>query len=154
MVQIQTPPDGVDPIVFVQELLEGFITDDQGNQVPITTANPKMINQLPRVVMVQRPKIQKFLGMPAIRRRWTVTFDIRVWALSVAARYAIEQSMMLRLDNLSHPNQQLAENYVYMWFSEQEPQDDVRTFGQPVFKIAFTVTLIYDTLTTEAGTLG
>jgi hypothetical protein len=154
MVQIQTPPSGVDPIIFLQELLEGFIIDDKGNHIPINTTFPKQINQLPRVAIFQRQKPMRFLGMPAIRRRWTPTFQLKVWALSVAQRYAIEQSIMGRMDNLSHPNQQLADNYVYMWFTVQEPQDDVRMFGQPIFKIDFTITLIFDTLTTQAGTLG
>lgn len=56
---------------------------------------------------------------------------------------------MARLDMLGGPTTQLAANYVYTWYKVHAPVDDVRTFGQPIFKINFDVELIYDILITQ-----
>ena len=145
---------GQDPILFVQDLIRGFIKDELGNPVNITTIYPKKINQIPRVAVDQQEESMEFISIPAVRRRWTAPFILRVWATSVAQRYAIKQSILTRLDTLSHPNVQLADNYVYMFFKVHKPVDDPMTYGQPVYKIDFTITLIYDTLTVQAGVAG
>jgi hypothetical protein len=142
---------GQDPIIFVQEILEGYIFDEKGEEVDITTAFPKKINQIPRVSIVAGDEEMEFLSIPAIRRRWRTPFELQIWAISVEQRYAIKQSIMARLDDLSHPNVQLFENYVYMWFRTHKIKDDVTNFGQPIYKVGFVINLIYDTLTQQAG---
>jgi hypothetical protein len=143
---------GQDAILFLQDLIEGYIKDEKGNDIRITYTNPKEINQIPRVVLFAEEEQMKFLSIPAIRRRWTAPFTLRIWAINVAQRYAIKQSIQARLDDLSHPDVQLAENYVYMWFESHDTTPEVRQFGQPIFKAVFTITLKYDTLTQQAGT--
>ena len=152
MVLISQPPSGVDPIIFLQNLLTGYIFDENGGNVPLATVYPKQINQLPIVVINQKTESMKFISIPAIRRRWTTPFTLECWALSVKQRYAIKQSLMARLDALTNNfASQLADNYVYMWFEIHEPKDNVRAFGQPVFTIGFGVKLVYDTLTTPTS---
>jgi len=148
MVLISQPPTGIDPILFLQNLLEGFVFDAKENVVPLGTVFPKSINKLPRVIVNQKTEEMKFISIPALRRRWTTPFTLECWALSVEQRYAIKQSLMARLDTLTgNPGVQLADNYVYMWFRIHEPKDQSSRFGQPIFTIGFDVTLVYDTLT-------
>jgi hypothetical protein len=148
MVLISQPPSGIDPILFLENLLEGFVKDEKGNDVPLGTVFPKSINKLPRVIINQKTEEMKFISIPAIRRRWTTPFTLECWALSVAQRYAIKQSLMARLDTLTgNPGVQLADNYIYMWFKIHEPKDQPSRFGQPIFTIGFEITLVYDTLT-------
>ncbi len=149
MVLIAEPPSGIDPIIFLQNLLTGYIFTETGANVPLKTVSPKEINQLPIVVINQGEEGMKIISIPAIRRRWAAPFTLECWALSVAQRYAIKQSLMARMDALtSNFSAQLADNYVYMWFEAHEPKDDVKSFGQPVFTIGFKVKVVYDTLTT------
>ena len=144
----QFPTPGIDPILFLQDLLQGFIYDENGNVVPIATVFPKDLKGIPRVVVNAKEEEMKFISIPAIRRRWTAPFTMEVWALSVKQRYAIKQSLMARMDTLTgDPRAQLADNYVYMWFKVHEPKDQPRRFGQPIFTIGFTVNIVYDTLT-------
>lgn len=137
---------GQDPIEFLKALIEGYIKDDNGNDIRLTYTSPKEINQIPRVVLVAKEETQKFISIPAIRRRWTAPFDLQIWAINVPQRYAIKQAINKRLGSLSSPATQLADNYVYMWFDGHDTTPDVRTFGQPVFKAMFRVKLMYDVL--------
>jgi hypothetical protein len=141
---------GQDPILFLQSLLEGYIKDDHGNDIRITYANPKQINQIPRVVLVAGDERMEFLSIPAVRRRWTAPFTLKIWAINVPQRYAIKQSLEARLDYLSNPTLQLAENYVYIWYKTHTYPDDTKSFGQPVFKIDFNIDLKYDVLISDA----
>ena len=136
--------EGKDAILFLEDLVNGYIYDENNNHVPITYANPKKINQIPRVVLVAQEETMKFISIPAVRRRWTAPFTMTIWATTVPQRYAIKQSLQGRLDSLSYPNQQLADNYVYMWYKMHTYPDDATAFGQPIFKIGFTVSLMYD----------
>lgn len=153
MVLISQPPTGIDPILFLQNLLEGFVFDEKGNVVPLGTIFPKSINKLPRVIVNQKTEEMKFISIPALRRRWTTPFTLEIWAKSVEQRYAIKQSIMARLDALTGPAQQLADNYVYLWFKVNEPKDQQKRFGQPIFTIGFQITLVYDTLTAQVPPL-
>jgi len=149
MVLISMPPNGIDPIIFLQNLLTGYIFTETGANVPLKTVFPKEINQLPIVMVNQKDEVMVFISIPAVRRRWTTPFTLECWALSVDQRYAIKQSLMARMDALTHNfSAQLADNYVYMWFEVDEPKTDVQTFGQPVFIVGFQVKLVYDTLST------
>jgi hypothetical protein len=137
---------GKDAILFLQDLVDGYIYDVKGNHIPLVYTNPKRINQLPRVTLVANEETMKFISIPAVRRRWTAPFNMMVWAINVDQRYAIKQSLQKRLDALSVPNQQLADNYVYMWYTNHDYPTDVRTFGQPVFKVGFKINVVYDVL--------
>lgn len=149
MVLIKMPPSGIDPILFLQNLLVGYIFDQTGNPVDIGTIFPKQINQLPRVVVNEHKEKQRFISIPAIRRRWTTPFTLECWCISVEQRYAVQQSLMARMDALTHNfSTQLADNYVYMWYDALEPKDNVRAFGQPIFIAGFEINLVYDTLST------
>jgi len=141
---------GQDAILFIQELLEGYIKDENSNPVPFGYTYPKQINQLPRVALFAHDEEMKFISIPAVRRRWTAPFTLKIWAKSVKQRYAIKQSIQARLDTLSNPTQQLADNYVYMWYKSHTYPDEVRMFGQPIFKIDFTVNIVYDVLISDA----
>lgn len=148
MVTISQPPSGRDPILFLQDLLIGHIKDENGTNVRISTIYPKEINQLPMILVNQKTEQMRFISIPALRRRWTTPFTLEVWALSVEQRYAIKQSLMGRLDDLTgDPRLQLADNYVYMWFEVHEPKDQQMRFGTPIFTIGFSIKLVYDTIT-------
>jgi len=155
MVIIAEPPDGVDPILFLQSLLVGYIRDESGTIVRITVVYPKEIQNvvIPMVIINQKTEEMKFISIPALRRRWTTPFTLEIWAKSVEQRYAIKQSIMARLDALTGPAQQLADNYVYLWFKVNEPKDQQKRFGQPIFTIGFQITLVYDTLTAQVPPL-
>jgi len=155
MVIIAQPPSGVDPILFLQSLLVGYIRDESGTIVRITVVYPKEIQNvdLPMIIINQKPEEMKFISIPALRRRWTCPFTLETWAKSVTQRYAIKQSLMTRLDALTGPANQLADNYVYMWFKVNDPKDQQRKFGQPIFTIGFQVTIVYDTLTNQVPPL-
>jgi hypothetical protein len=137
---------GQDPIEFLKALIQGYIKDDKGNDIRLVYTSPKQLNEIPRVMLVAKEEAMKFISIPAVRRRWTAPFELQVWAINVPQRYAIKQSIMARLGSLSSPGQQLADNYVYMWFDSHDTTPDVRTFGQPVFKAMVRVRLMYDVL--------
>ncbi len=155
MTIISQPPNGTDPIIFLQGLLVGHIRDDTNSIVRITVVYPKEIQNvvIPMVIINQKTEDMKFISIPALRRRWTCPFTLEIWANSVEQRYAIKQSIMGRLDALTGPANQLADNYVYMWFKVNDPKDQQRKFGQPIFTIGFEVTLVYDTLTNQVPPL-
>jgi hypothetical protein len=155
MVIISQPPNGVDPILFLQGLLVGQIRDDSGTIVRITVVYPKEIQgiTMPLIIINQKPEEMRFISIPALRRRWTTPFTLEIWAKSVEQRYAIKESLMARLDAITGPANQLADNYVYMWFKVNEPKDQQKKFGQPIFTIGFQVTLVYDTLTAQVPPL-
>lgn len=142
---------GQDPILFVQDLLKNYIFDENGVPIRITTQYPKQINQIPRVAVILQRESMEFISIPAVRRRWTAKFDMTGYAISVEQRYAIKQSMMARIDNLSHPDIHLAGNIVYTWFEAQDYPDEVIMFGQPIYETGFTLTLKYDVLVPQAG---
>lgn len=137
---------GQDPIQFLQDLLAGYIKDDKGNDIRIAYTSPKQLNEIPRVMLVAKEETQKFISIPAVRRRWTAPFELQVWAINVPQRYAIKQSIQARLGSLSNPAAQLADNYVFMWFDSHDTTPDVRTFGQPIYKAMVRVKLMYDVL--------
>ena len=93
----------------------------------------------------------KIISIPATRRRWTAPFTLNIWATTVPQRYAIKQSLQNRLDALSYPTQQLADNYVYMWYKMHTYPDDTLTFGQPIFKVGFSINLMYDVVLTTTN---
>ena len=141
---------GQDPILFLIQLLDGYIYDENANHVSLVTAYPKRINQIPRVVLKAKEETMEFLSIPAVRRRWTAPFDLLVWAISVEQRYAIKQSIQARLDYLANPTAQWADNYVYMWYSQHTYEDEVLMFGQPIFRVFGEITLKYDVLVSQA----
>jgi hypothetical protein len=143
---------GKDAILFVKDLVDGYIFDENSEHVPLTYSFPKLINQIPRVAMIAQPETMKFISIPAVRRRWTATFNLTVFAITADQRYAIKQSLQKRLDALSYPTQQLADNYVYMWYTTHDYPDDVKMFGQPIFKVGFVVTLVYDVVISLVAT--
>jgi hypothetical protein len=137
---------GQDPIEFLKTLIQGYIKDDKGNDIRLAYTNPKQLNEIPRVMLVAKEETQKFISIPAVRRRWTAPFELQVWAINVPQRYAIKQSIQARLGSLSNPAAQLADNYVFMWFDSHDTTPDVRTFGQPIYKAMVRVKLMYDVL--------
>jgi hypothetical protein len=143
--------ENVDPITFVLDRIKNYVKDENDNEVPVVTIYPKKINEIPRVVVHLRGHSTKWISIPAVRQRWTATIDIQMWSTSVRQRYSMDKSFRDRIYELTQPPAlQLADNYVFLWLTDQRPADIVTAYGQPVFKVDLTISLMYDLVNSSA----
>jgi hypothetical protein len=144
---------GVDPLTFVIGILQGYAVDENNNPVPIVVAYPlnsltaqTLSKNIPSVMVKEIGRDVSILNIGAFRYRWYDSIELQCYARTPQQRYAIEASVRQHILDIAQSTQfsNNNSNYVFMYVRRHSVVDEVRMFGQPLYRAFLTLYLIYD----------